>query len=311
MMESGDVQQVPAEPLLYEFRNDLPPRATVGCGETFVVESEDALSGQIRQPGDCRDKTTVPKSNPVVGPIVVEGAEPGDTLRVEIISIEPRDGQCATYVGHPQRLTQWLGEHPPGGAHVCPIRDGQILWSNEGMDRQGASLAIPYQPMLGCLGVAPAWGVPTTLPAGDYGGNLDLREVEPGATVHLPVEVPGAMLYLGDAHAAMGHGELSATGLEMAARTTVRVEIERQTRLDHVRIETADAQWAAVAVGLPMEQSVAHAYARLILWMESELGWNRWDAYDLLTHVGEISIGFYGLGAVAAKAPLSMLQAAQ
>lgn len=294
------MQHIAAEPLIYEFRNDLPPRATVECGETFVVESEDALSGQIRQPGDRRDKTTVPKSNPVAGPVVVKGATPGDTLRVQIESIEPRDGQCATYAGHPQRLAQWLGGHLPGGERVCPIEGGQVWWSD--------SLAIPYAPMLGCLGVAPSWGVPTTLPAGDYGGNLDLREVEPGAVVHLPVQVPGAMLYLGDAHAAMGHGELSATGLEMAARTKLRVDVQPHTHLDHVRVETADGQLAAVAVGLPMEHSVAHAYARLILWMESEFGWDRWQAYDLLTHVGQISVGYYGLGTVAAKAPLAMIR---
>ena len=283
---------VPAEPLLYEFRNDLEPRARVSVGEVFTVESEDALSGQIRAPGDQRNKQRQPKSNPVVGPIWVEGARAGDTLLVEILEIQPRDGQCATYTGHPRRLAEWLGDNPPPGGHVCKIEDGRIWWSDQ--------ISIPYQPMLGCIAAAPNWGVPTTLPAGPYGGNMDLVEVAPGSVVHLPVTVEGAMLYLGDAHAAMGHGELSATGLEMPAITRLKVELKSQTGLDHVRIETA-AELCAVATGSPMEHSIAEAYAKLILWMEQDHDWDRWLAYDLLTHVGRISVGYYGIGTVAAK----------
>lgn len=71
------MQHVPARPLIYEFSRDVEPRCCIGSGETIRVESEDALSGQIRRPGDRRDKASVPFSNPVAGPIVVNGAEPG------------------------------------------------------------------------------------------------------------------------------------------------------------------------------------------------------------------------------------------
>ena len=77
-----------------------------------------------------------------------------------------------------------------------PIRDGMISWSD--------NLKIPYRPMLGCIGTAPEMGVPTTMPAGVHGGNMDIIETAPGSTVYLPVFVEGAFLYLGDAHAAMG-----------------------------------------------------------------------------------------------------------
>jgi acetamidase/formamidase len=242
----------------------------------------------------------VPKSNPVVGPIFVDGVEPGDALLVHVLQIESRDKQCATYTGHPRRLAEWLGTDTPSGEHVCPIRDGQIWWNE--------TIAIPYQPMLGCIATAPEWGVPTTLPAGPHGGNLDLVEVCPDAVVHLPVRMPGAMLYIGDAHAAMGHGELSATGLEMAAITQLRVERLPMVNLEAVRIETADQHLAAVATGSPMEHAIAEAYAKLILWMEGDFGWNRWKAYDLLTHVGRISVGYYGIGTVAAKVPRHMVE---
>jgi len=283
------MQRVSAKPLVYEFCRQREPRCQIEPGETICVESEDALSGQIRSAGDRRDKSVVPYSNPVAGPIVVTGAMPGDFLAVTILSVEPRDGQAATYTGAPKQLTEWLGADVPHGAHVCPIHDGSIHWKGR--------LKIPYQPMLGCIGTAPDWGVPTTGPAGPHGGNLDLVEVCPGSTIYLPVFVPGGFLYLGDAHAAMGHGELSATGLEIAAWSTIKVDLLRGSRLTGVRIANPEFLMA-VATQNSTERAIAEAYARLILWMEADFGWNRWDAYDLLTHVGRISVGYYGSGTV-------------
>jgi acetamidase/formamidase len=295
------MKRVSAELLNYEFSRHLTPRARVVPGETIVVEAEDALSGQIRCHDDRRDKTTVPYSNPVAGPIAVAGAEPGDALAVTIAEIQPRDGQCATYTGNPKQLCEWLGTDVPHGAHVCPIQDGLVYWSDK--------ITIPYAPMLGCIATAPAWGVPTTVPAGPHGGNLDLVEVCPGNTVYLPVLVREAYLYLGDAHAAMGHGELSATGLEMASETTISVNLIRAKKLQCPRIESP-SEIMTVATGCPMERAVAEAYARLILWMEEDYGWNRWRAYDILTHVGRISLGYYGIGTVAAKIEKRYLAAA-
>jgi acetamidase/formamidase len=228
------MQRVAALPLVYEFSRHLEPRARIATGETIVVEAEDALSGQIRRPGDRRDKSSVPYSNPVAGPIQVDGAQRGDALAVTIHDIKPRDGQCATYTGAPKQLGEWLGTDVPHGAHVCPIRDDTIHWSDD--------VTIPYAPMLGCIGTAPEWSVPSTLPAGPHGGNLDLIEVRPDSRVYLPVFVDGGYLYLGDAHAAMGHGELSATGLEMASESTITVDVIPGLTLAGPRIA---ARWSA------------------------------------------------------------------
>ena len=294
------MKRIDAQPLCYEFSRHNKPRARIAPGESLLVESEDALSGQIRKPGDQRDKSKMPFSNPVAGPIFVEGAEPGDALAVRIDEIKPRDGQCATYTGHPQLLAKWLGDDVPPGAHVCPIRDGEVHWSDD--------LTIPYTPMLGCIGTAPAWGVPSTSPAGPHGGNMDIIETAPGATVVLPVFVDGGLLYLGDAHAAMGHGELSATGLEMVAETVITINLRKNQNLPGPRIEAPD-EIMTIATGAPMEHAVAEGYARLIQWLENEFGWNRWKAYDLLTHVGRISVGYYGIGTVATKIERKYLQA--
>jgi amidase len=286
------MQRLPLGPLYYEFSRHNEPRLRIAPGETVLVESEDAFSGQIRTDADRRDKTKKPYGNPLTGPIFVQGAMPGDALAVTIDEIRPSIGQCATRTSDPKQLAEWLGTDCPHGTHVCPIRDGMVHWSDE--------IAIPYAPMLGCIGTAPDTGVPTTAPAGPYGGNMDIIETCPGNTVWVPVFVEGAYLYLGDAHAAMGHGELSASGLEMPAETTITVNLVKGKRLAGPRIESP-AEIMTVASGCPMERATAEAYARLILWMEQEHGWNRWRAYDLLTHVGRLSIGYYGIGTVAAK----------
>lgn len=288
------MQYISLGPLVYEFSRHETPRAEVEPGETICVETEDAFSGQIRSDADRRDKTTVPYSNPLTGPIFVRGAQPGDALAVHIEAIEPLIGQCATRTAEPQQLCQWLGTDCPHGTHVCPIRDGWIYWSDR--------VRIAYQPMLGCIGTAPACGVPTAVPAGPHGGNLDLREVAPGHTVYLPVFVEGALLYLGDAHAAMGHGELSACGLEMPARTRLRIDLHKGKQLPGPRIVHPD-YLMTVSSGCPWERSFAQAAAYMILWLEAEFGWNRWRAYDLLTHVAEVSVGYYAFGTAAVKCP--------
>lgn len=286
------MKQLSLGPFNYEFNRLLEPQIRITSGEMLQVETEDALSGQIRKAGDRRDKAKVPFSNPVTGPIYVEQAEPGDTLAIKIEAIDSRDGQCATYTGSPKQLCQWLGTEVPDGAHVCPIQDGFVYWSDE--------IKIPYEPMLGCIGTAPAYGMPSTMPAGPHGGNMDIREVAVGNTLYLPVFVKGAFLYLGDAHAAMGHGELSATGLEMASKTTLTIDLIKGETIAGPRIESPE-ELITVASGTPMERATAEAFAQMVLWMETEYGWNRWRAYDLLTHVAEISMGYYEGGGLAVK----------
>jgi acetamidase/formamidase len=292
------MKRLSAGPLYYEYSRHVEPRLRIAPGETIAVDSEDAFSGQIRTDDDRRDKTKMPFSNPQTGPIWIEGAKPGDALAVTIHEIRPTLGQCCTRTSDPNQLAQWLGTDCPHGTHVSAIRDGQIHWSE--------TLTIPYAPMLGCIGTAPHWGSPTTGPAGPYGGNMDIVEVCPGSTIFLPVYVEGAYLYLGDAHAAMGHGELSANGLEMPAESVITVDLIADKRIAGPRIETAD-EIMTVASGCPMERSIAQAFAQLILWMEADYRWNRWRAYDLLTHVARLSIGYYGIGTVAAKIGKSYL----
>jgi acetamidase/formamidase len=291
LMTEQAVHHLPLAGLCYEFSRHNEPRIRVESGARLIVESEDAFSGQIRTEDDRRDKAKMPYSNPVNGPIYVEGARPGDSIAVTIHSIQPKLGKCFTRTAETRLLAEWLGPEAPHGTHVCDISGGVIHWSDK--------VKIPYQPMLGCIGTAPDWGVPTTGPAGIHGGNMDIVETGPGSTIYLPVFVEGAYLYLGDAHAAMGHGELSACGLEMPAETEITVTLRPGHKIPGPRIETP-TEIMAIATGSPMERAIAQGYSWLILWMESEYGWDRWKAYDLLTHAGRISVGYYAIGTVGA-----------
>jgi acetamidase/formamidase len=288
--------------LYYEISRHNPPALTIEPGETVVVETEDTFNGLVRKEGDHRDLKRKPYGNPQSGPIYVEGAEKGDTLAVHIEKIEARIGQAANDMSFGRRgLGEFLGMDVPRATRICPVRDGVVWWSK--------SVAIPYAPMIGTIGTAPELGVPTTGPAGPHGGNMDIKEVTQGNTLYLPVFVPGALLHLGDVHAAQGDGEVCGTALEMPGTVTIRVDLLKGKTIERPRIRSPH-EIMCVATGTPMERSVAQAYADLMLWMEEEWGVSRWDGYSLCTQAGSISVGYYAIGTVAAKIRLEYVEAA-
>jgi acetamidase/formamidase len=107
----------------------------------------------------------------------------------------------------------------------------------------------------------------------------------------------------------MGHGELSASGLEIAAETVITVELRKGKKIAIPRVE-GPREIMTIATGCPVERAAAQAFAELILWMESDFGWNRWRAYDILTHVARLSIGHYTTGTIAAKIERQFLEKA-
>lgn len=287
--------------LYYEISRHNPPATSIKPGETISVETEDTFNGLIRKKGDHRDTKKKPYGNPQSGPIYVDGAEKNDTLAIRIEKIEPRIGQSANDMSWGRNgMAEFIGHDVPRATRICPIRDDKVWWSPE--------VVLPYSPMIGTIGTAPEKGSPTTSPAGPYGGNMDIREVTVGNTLYLPVSVPGALLHLGDVHAAQGHGEVCGTALEMPAIVTINVDLIKGKLIKRPRIRSRK-EIMCVATGNPMERSIAQAYADLLIWME-ELGMNRWDAYSLCTQVGEISVGYFLIGTVAAKIRLEYVKKA-
>ena len=203
------------------------PVATVSPGETFIVETADAFENRITSPDDdITQIITLPYVNPLTGPIYVEGAEKGDTLSVTIHSIEvTRDygvsalipefgGLCGTV------FTRTLNPPLPPRVMLHPIRAGEITFSED----LGIA-AIPYEPFYGTIGTAPELEAISSLTPGFHGGNMDAADVCPGNTVHLPVNVPGGLLHIGDGHAAQGDAEVCGVATEIPTRGTLTVDL--------------------------------------------------------------------------------------
>jgi len=149
---------------------------------------------------------------------------------------------------------------------------------------------IPLHPFLGCVGVAPADGeARSSIVPGEFGGNMDAPEASDGNTLLLPVNVPGALLYMGDGHAAMGDGEVDGTAIEIAMKVRVRVELRKHQRIDWPRFENADSIMA-VGIYRPLDDALRIAFTQLVGWMHDDYGMSEMDAYELLSKVARIHL---------------------
>ena len=287
------------------------PVAYVEPGETLVLETEDACSGQIRKKGDYRDRGKIPYGNPVVGPIYIEGAERGSTLAVLITEIKPLIGQGVTYMSEFNEsyiaglpVFKFMKVSLPREPRICRIKGGLVYFSDQ--------IAIPYQPMVGTIGVAPfleAESISSGVLPGRHGGNMDLPEVAPGNTIFLPVYHKGALLYVGDVHAVQGDGEISGTAVEMPAEIKIKVDLLKGEPISWLRIETRVEimSVATVSAGRTLEDTIRTAFLELILWIEEKYGLNRFEGLMLCSQVGKIRIG--NLWSVAAKIEKKYLDA--
>lgn len=268
--------------------------------ETLAIEVEDAPSGQIRKEGDLRDRSKIPFGNPVVGPIYIEGAEKGGTLSVFVKDIKPTIGQGSTYLSefNQRYLTDvpvltFLNNRLPQRTKICQIKDGLVHFDN---------IKIPYRPMIGTIGVAPhpqAESISSSVMPGQHGGNMDISDISPGSTVFLPIFHKGGLLYIGDAHAIQGDGEISGTAVEMPAELTIKVDLKKEN-INWPRIETSHEIMTVVTTSAArsFEDAIRTAFLELVMWMEKKSGIDRLNGLMLCSQVGRIRVG--NLWAVAA-----------
>jgi len=287
------------------------PRMYLDIGETLIIETEDASSGQIRKLTNKRDYKKAPYSNPQSGPFYVNGAEKGDTLVVELLKISPSIGQGITrlqkwwwYLSHKesaQTISDFLQPNIPDGLRIMPIEKDTVYFDQ---------LALPYRPMIGTIGTAPELEAVSTYLPGHHGGNMDLPCVTNGCRLYFPVKVPGALLHLGDAHAIQGEGEISGVAVEMPSEVTLKVGLIKNKAIDWPRIENDEyiMSVGCTGVGRTLEDAIRLAYVNLNLWME-EYGINRWDAWELCSFLGKVTIG--NIWCVAAGFPKKYLRQIQ
>jgi acetamidase/formamidase len=152
------------------------------------------------------------------------------------------------------------------------------------------TVTIPMQPFLGCIGVAPAGGEArsSVVPA-EFGGNMDAPEARPGYTLYLPVNVAGALLFLGDGHAAQGDGEVAGTGIEVPLRVRLQVDLIKGKKIAWPRFENESALFA-VGAYRPLDDALRIAFTELVSWIHETYGLSSLDTYELLSKVAKIHL---------------------
>jgi acetamidase/formamidase len=275
----------------YVFSPYREPIARVRPGEHVVVQCEDAFESRIKSARDVPSRALAGAKflNPQTGPIYVEGAEPGDTLTVRIVDITPtRDFAVSCLIPYfggltSTAVTRTLQAPLEEQVWVWRLKDGHLR--NDDLD-----LSLPWQPFMGTFAVAPDLEAITTLAPGPFGGNMDVPDVCPGNTVHLPVWNEGALFYTGDTHARQGQGELCGVALEITSRVTLVFDVIKGKSIQWPRIESAD-RLMTVGSARPMEDAARIAYAELAGWLASDYGWSLPNAYQLLTQAGGLYVG--------------------
>jgi len=274
----------------------VAPLRRVTPGTVLRLWSDDAFCGALRSVKDLSsEKVDLRYVNPQTGPFYVEGAEPGDTLALHFVAMEPaRDWGASATIPFFGGLTST--------DRVATLQDAlpDTTWIYE-LDRarntvtfaaQHTDLRIdlPVEPMLGTVGVAPAGGeVRSSLVPERFGGNMDTPQMRPGTTCFLGVNVEGALFSVGDGHYRQGEGEACGTAVEGAMTTTLIVELIKGGAPVWPRLEDDD-HWMTVGSSRPLEDAWRIGQVELVRWFGDLYGLHPMDAYQLLSQISEVPI---------------------
>ncbi len=263
------------------------PVLRIDAGDTLVTET----MGAAFMPESERHRAGE------VGPIWIEGAKRGDTLvvHVERLALNRDLAISGTSAGFaaltmtpetpmlhdpvPQRRFEWRLDREAGTGTLDLPASGK------------PPITVDLEPMIGRVAVAPDRGEVIWVAApGRFGGNMDTPEIREGVSVHLPVFEDGAYFYFGDVHALQGEGEITGTGLETTAEITFRFEVRSGETISWPRIENDDYIMVAGSVR-PLMDAFRIAHTEIILWLEADYGFDRWEALQLLSQLGKARIG--------------------
>lgn len=270
-----------------------PPVARLRAGDILETNTVDAFGNAIQKPGD--PLSLVKGDNPLTGPFYIEGAEPGDTLVVKFLEVEVDSDQGVGAIGpgfgalSSTSYTPML--HPPLPEKIWfyPVDRARRVATFRALD-SSFSVEFPIHPFLGCIGTAPAGGeARSSIVPAEFGGNMDAPEAAPPNILYLPVNVPGALLYMGDGHAAMGDGEIAGTGIEIPMRVRLQVDVIKGKALAWPRFENSEEIMAAGSYR-PVDDALRIAFTELVNWISTDYGLSKLDAYELLSKVGKIHL---------------------
>ncbi len=267
-----------------------PPVLRIKPGDTVVTQT-------FSRPGDYYDPTTAGPWPGEVGPFHIEGAAPGDTLVVRVLELTPNRDIAISNVTPggisgvaADSRTRMLNEPLPPRRFVWQLDRQRMVGIIDLPNSRIKRLELPLKPMLGRVATAPAgeeaWG---GLWPGDFGGNMDAADVTKGATVYLPVFHEGAQFYFGDFHALQGDGEIAGSGLESTADVTFQFDVIKGQRIRWPRIENDEYLMVAGSVR-PTLDALRIAYVELIDWLVADYGFDRMEAYQVVSQAGVVRV---------------------
>jgi acetamidase/formamidase len=293
--EQGKVVRYELNPseLKYTYSASYKPVARLRSGNILETNTVDCFGNAIKKPGDTL--SMAPGDNPLTGPFYIEGAEPGDTLAVKILDLQVDGNQgigaLAPGFGaiNSTNYTPMLNPPIPEKIWFYPIDHATNTATFQALDSK-YTVKIPLHPFFGCIGVAPAGGeARSSVVPEAFGGNMDSPEASVGNTVYFPVNTPGAMLFLGDGHAAMGDGEVAGTAIEVPLRSRVQVSVIKGQKINWPRFEN-DQYIMTVGAYRPLDDALRIAFTELVSWIHKDYGLSEMDAYELLSKVAEIRL---------------------
>jgi len=274
--------------------NSLVPAERVAPGSTIEFQCLDSSGGQLKADSTVADiaKLDFARINPVTGPIFVEGAEPGDALKVTIELFKPSG-------------FGWTGNIPGFGLLADDFKEPALnIWKYDAVSLEpalfGKNARVPLKPFAGTIGNAPAeMGLHSVVPPRRVGGNLDIRDLSAGTTLYLPVEVAGALFSVGDTHAAQGDGEVCGTAIESPMDVVLKLDLVKDARLKTPRFTTPgpvtrhlDAKGYEVTTGIgpDLMTGAKEAVAQMVDLLAGRYQIDPVEAYMLASVCGDLRI---------------------
>jgi acetamidase/formamidase len=278
----------------YEWNNAIAPRLEIEPGDTVVFQTRDAADGFYSRASTHADVLNRGpfRGHPLTGPVRVKGAEPGDVLVVEILDVKPAADFGWTAI-RPGRGLLSESDFSKPFLQIWDLSDG----THARMDRR---VAVPIEAFPGVMGTAlDEPGGHSTMPPRKNGGNMDIKQLTRGATLYLPVWMPGALFSVGDGHAAQGDGEVCVTAVEMRAQATLRFGLEKGRRLEEPQLRTTrplaagtnTGSWfATTAHGPDLFAAAQRAIRHMIDHLVRQRGFSREEAYIVCSVAADLKI---------------------
>ena len=265
--------------VVYSMSQNNKPVASVFSGRDVLFETCDCFSNQITSADTTFTSLDWDRINPATGPVYIEDAVPGDILRIDIKKITVTGNQAVMITAPQLGVTGDELDSPE--ITIVPIEDNYALLPG--------GVRIPLNPMIGVIGVAPSGNAVSCGTPGRHGGNMDCKMITEGSTLWLPVNVPGALFGLGDLHAAMGDGEVSVCGLEVAGEVLVEFGVIKNHSLPLPMLENSDTIFT-IASAQTLDEAATIATRNMAHFLSDNTPLSPSESINILSIAGDLQI---------------------